>query len=255
MCLIFVAYRQCADYPLIVAANRDEYYRRPSAVAHFWDDAPKVLAGRDLKALGTWLGVTREGRFAAITNFRDPRRNRHNAPSRGRLVGDYLRGEASPSAYCKEISASGGAYNGFNLLLGDRDELWYCASEENVARALQPGLYGLSNRLLDTPWPKVVRGKETVRQLLASGGLSETDLLRMLVDRSCPPDELLPDTGVGLTWERTLAPIFITSDTYGTRSSTAILVSAEGRVKFTEHAFGQGPNKQSTQRFEFFLPR
>ncbi len=255
MCLIFVAYRQRADYPLIVAANRDEYYRRPSAVAHFWDDAPKVLAGRDLKALGTWLGVTREGRFAAITNFRAPRRNRDNAPSRGRLVGDYLRGQTSPGAYCKAISSSAGAYNGFNLLLGDRDELWYYENEANVARALQPGLYGLSNRLLDTPWPKVARGKEIFRRLLANGSLSETGLLRMLVDRSCPPDELLPDTGVGLTWERTLAPIFITSDTYGTRSSTAILVNAEGRLKFTEHTFGQEPSKQSTQRFEFFLTR
>lgn len=253
MCLIFVAYRQRADYPLIIAANRDEYYRRPSAAAHFWNDAPKVLAGRDLKAFGTWLGMTREGRFAAITNFRDPRRNREGASSRGQLVSDYLLSEVSPRAYCQAISSSVAAYNGFNLLLGDRRELWYYASEEDVARALEPGLYGLSNRLLDTPWPKVARGKETFRHLLANERLSEAGLLRMLADRTCPADEMLPDTGVGLTWERTLAPIFIRSDTYGTRSSTAILVTAEGRVQFTERSFGWEPNMHSTRRFEFCL--
>lgn len=253
MCLIFVAYRQRADYPLLVAANRDEYYRRPSAVAHFWKDAPQVLAGRDLKARGTWLGMTREGRFAAITNYRDPCRNRENALSRGRLVSDYLRGNRSPKSYCQTLSSSASGYNGFNLLFGDRDELWYYASEGDVARALKPGLYGLSNRLLDTPWPKVAQGKQTLRQLLVNGHLSAARLLSMLADRSCPPDELLPDTGVGLTWERRLAPIFIRSDTYGTRSSTAILVNSEGWVQFTERNFGSGPNEHSTQRFEFLL--
>jgi len=253
MCLIFVAYRQRADYPLVIAANRDEFYRRPSATAHHWNDAPQVLAGRDLQALGTWLGITREGRFAAITNFRDPRRNRDAAPSRGQLVRDYLCGDISPQAYCQAISSSAAAHNGFNLLLGDRHEFWYFASEGDRARALKPGLYGLSNRLLDTPWPKVVRGKEIFRRLLTNERLEETALLRMLADRTCPPDEMLPDTGVGLPWERTLAPIFIHSDHYGTRSSTAILVTAEGRVQFTERNFAQGPNEHTTQQFEFSL--
>jgi uncharacterized protein with NRDE domain len=253
MCLIFVAYRQRADYPLIIAANRDEYYWRPSAAAHFWRDAPKVLAGRDLEALGTWLGITREGRFAAITNFRDPCRNRKRAVSRGQLVRDYLLSDVPPQAYCQAISSRAAAYNGFNLLLGDQLELWYYASQGNVARGLDPGLYGLSNRLLDTPWPKVARGKETFRHLLGNDRLSETGLLRMLADRTCPPDELLPDTGIGLTWERTLGPIFIRSDTYGTRSSTVILVTTEGRVHFTERNFGREQNGHSTRRFEFSL--
>nr|MBS0022097.1 NRDE family protein [Gammaproteobacteria bacterium] len=253
MCLIFVAYRHRADYPLIIAANRDEFYRRPSAAAHHWNEAPTVLAGRDLKACGTWLGITREGRFAAITNFRDPRRNRDAAPSRGQLVRDYLCGDTSPQAYCQAISSSAAAYNGFNLLLGNRRELWYYSSEGDGARALEAGLYGLSNCLLDTPWPKVVRGKELFRRLLTQERLSETAFLHMLADRTCPPDELLPDTGVGLPWERTLAPIFIRSDHYGTRSSTVLLVTAEGRVQFTERNFVQGPNEHATQRFEFSL--
>ncbi|MGC1954933.1 MAG: NRDE family protein [Gammaproteobacteria bacterium] len=253
MCLIFVAYRQRADYPLIIAANRDEFYRRPSAAAHHWNEAPTVLAGRDLKARGTWLGITRAGRFAAITNFRDPRRNRDSAPSRGQLVRDYLCGDLSPQAYCQAISSSAAAYNGFNLLLGNRRELWYYASQGDRARALEAGLYGLSNCLLDTPWPKVVRGKELFRRLLTQERLSETALLHMLADRTCPPDELLPDTGVGLPWERTLAPIFIRSDHYGTRSSTVLLVTAEGRVQFSERNFVQGSNEHATQRYEFSL--
>lgn len=254
MCLIFIAYRQRPDYPLIIAANRDEDYERPSAAAHYWYDAPKVLAGRDLKAFGTWLGITREGRFAAVTNFRDPRRIRDRSPSRGRLVSDYLRGDASPRVYCQEISASAADYNGFNLLLGDRRELWYYPSEGDRARAIEPGLYGLSNCLLDTPWPKLTRGKEAFCRLLADNHVSETGLLHLLADCTCPPDDRLPDTGVGLTWERILAPIFIRSERYGTRSSTAILVNVEGRVQFTERSFAPGANEPATQRFDFFLP-
>ncbi|MGF1612693.1 MAG: NRDE family protein [Gammaproteobacteria bacterium] len=255
MCLIFVAYRQRADYPFLVAANRDEYYRRASAAAHFWADAPQVLAGRDLEAFGTWLGVTRKGRFAAVTNFRDPDRNRVGALSRGQLVRDYLCGEVSPRAYCQAISARATLYNGFNLLVGDRHELWYYASEGVGARRLRPGLYGLSNHLLDTPWPKVVRGKAEFRRILANGSLSDRDLLRLLADRTRPPDDQLPDTGVGVVWERLLSPIFIGTDTYGTRSSTAILVTAQDRVQFTELSFARATDERSIQRLEFSLSR
>ena len=253
MCLIFIAYRQHLRYPLILAANRDEYYARPTASAHFWTDAPQVLAGRDRKGQGTWLGITRTGRFAAVTNFRAPGVNREGALSRGRLVSKYLQGQHSAYDYCRALGSRFQDYNGFNLLVGDLQQLCYCGSEEPTANRLEPGLYGLSNHLLDTPWPKIRRGKQVFRELLANDDLASEDLLQLLADRVRLPDEELPHTGVGLEWERVLAPIFITSERYGTRSSTALLVSARGQVQFVERTFDPSLGGPSTKRFDFFL--
>ncbi len=237
MCLILFAYGIHPRYRLILAANRDEFYARPSAAAAFWDDAPNLLAGRDLQDGGTWLGITRRGRFAALTNYRDPASLRAEAPSRGRLVGDYLRGRAAPADYLDEIRSGAHAYNGFNLLVGDAHSLhWFSNRGRSVS--LSPGLYGLSNHLLDTPWPKVERGKAGLAALLDRGGDPEAeDMLTLLADRTRPADADLPDTGVGLEWERVLSSIFITSPVYGTRSSTVLKVGRNGDVAFWERNY------------------
>lgn len=235
MCLILVAYRCHPGYRLLVAANRDEFYDRPATPLAFWDDAPQVMAGRDLKAGGTWLGITRTGRFAALTNYRDPTRQAPNAPSRGRLVGDYLQSDEPARAYLDRLIQDADAYNGFNLLLGDAEGLFYYANYAGPARALEPGLYGLSNHFLDTPWPKVERSRAALRQLLnRHTDLAPDELLQLLEDRTSAPDAELPHTGVSLEWERWLSPIFITAPGYGTRASTVLLARDCGNTRMIE---------------------
>ncbi len=226
MCLILIAYRSHPRYPLLVAANRDEFYDRPTAPLAFWDDIPQVLAGRDLRQGGTWMGVARTGRFAAITNYRDPTQVLPSAPSRGQLVSDYLCGAESAYVYLNRLVPKARDYNGFNLVLGDADGLFYYSNRADQWRTLAPGLYGLSNHLLDTPWPKLERGRNALRNLLdRQVDLVPDELLELLMDRTPVPDSDLPHTGVSLVWERWLSPIFIDAPGYGTRSSTALLVS------------------------------
>jgi uncharacterized protein with NRDE domain len=234
MCLIAFAYRQHPAWQLILAANRDEFYARPTASMAYWEDAPEVLAGRDLVGGGTWLGITRSGRFAAVTNYRDPGGLREDAPSRGLLVADFLRGTEKPQAYLEILRTGADRYNGFSLLVGDSHGLYYFSNRENAVRELHPGIYGLSNHLLDTPWPKVLRVKRALRQLIEANAVETQRILEILADPLRPSDEDLPDTGVGLTWERLLSPVFISSEHYGTRSSTALLISHDGRVSLTE---------------------
>lgn len=253
MCLIFLAHRTHPRYPLIIAANRDEFYGRPTAGACFWSEAPQVLAGRDLKAGGTWLGITRKGHFAAVTNVRAPASQRAGGVSRGRLVGEYLTQGACPGGYCHMLLPNLDKYNGFNLIVGDQQRLFYLSSHLDELHELSPGIYGLSNHRLDTPWPKVHKGKGMFERILERPLLSADDLLRLLMDRKCPPDELLPDTGVGLRWERVLAPIFITSEFYGTRASTALLVTNDGRVTFVERRYVLDKGHPRTSRFDFSL--
>jgi len=251
MCLILFAWKMHETYPLILAANRDEFYERPSAPAAFWADAPDLLAGRDLKAGGTWLGITRNGRLAAITNYRDPASLKKEAPSRGHLVSDYLRGRESPDEYLQRLDPRAGRYNGFSLLVGDRSELFYYSNRGEASR-LAPGIHGMSNHLLDTPWPKVNRGKQTLERLLAGDrNPSPEALLDLLASRSRPPDDQLPDTGVGLEWERILSPLFIESPTYGTRCSTVLLIDRQGVVTFVERVFNGGSEPRVTSRFDF----
>lgn len=235
MCLILIAYRSCPRFPLLVAANRDEFYDRPTAPLAFWDDSPHVLAGRDLLQGGSWMGVTRTGRFAAITNYRDPRWVLPGAPSRGQLVSDYLCGSEPARAYLDRLMLKAGHYNGFNLVLGDAEGLFYYSNRSDQWRALTPGLYGLSNHLLDTPWPKLERGRDALRKLLDRPiAPAPDDLLGLLTDRTPAPDRDLPDTGMPLAWERWLSPIFIEAPGYGTRSSTALLVKEGGQVCMVE---------------------
>ncbi len=254
MCLIFVAYKYKSPYNLVIAANRDEFYERPSAAAEFWKETPSVLGGKDLMAGGTWLGITKAGRFAAITNYRDPGFYRHEAPSRGHLVSSFLKGEEAPGEYVRKIAPGADEYNGFSLFVGDRSSMYYLSNRGSGPQGLSPGLYGLSNHLLDTPWPKVERGKKALEALLAdSDPLREEALFDILADRSRPPDELLPSTGMSLEWERILAAPFIVSPVYGTRSSTVILVNRDGKVTFVEKVFNSNPDPQDLRRFEYML--
>ncbi len=251
MCLILFAWKMHAAYPLVLAANRDEFYERPSAPAAFWADTPDILAGRDLKAGGTWLGITRDGRLAAITNYRDPASLKDGAPSRGELVSDYLRSRESPEGCVKRLAPRAGGYNGFSLLIGDRSALFYYSNRGESVR-LTPGIHGMSNHLLDTPWPKVDWGKQALERLLAGDQHPSPEaLLDLLASRSRPTDDRLPDTGVGLEWERVLSPLFIESPAYGTRCSTVVLIDRQGAVTFVERVFNGGSEPWLTSRFDF----
>ena len=236
MCLILFAYHHHPHYPLILAANRDEFYDRPTQPLDFWPDRPGIAAGRDLKRMGTWLGINRHGRLAAVTNYREAGVQRPEARSRGRLVADFLAGNSAVTGYLDRLHAGGHQYNGFNLIVGDARELYYFSNRGGKPSAVQPGIHGLSNHLLDTCWPKVRDGKSRMAAVLAE---NETDihrqrLLEALEDQCIPPEDQLPHTGVGKEWERMLAPIFITSTAYGTRCSSLLTIDIQGEVDFTE---------------------
>lgn len=261
MCLILFLYDIHKDYRLILGANRDEFYERPTAPLGFWDDHPNIpanipaniLAGRDRKGGGTWMGVSRKGRFAALTNYRDPASLRSDAPSRGEIVSGFLLSPLSPEAYLADLHTAGKAYNGFNLIAGDHKELYYYSNREGEIRRLEPGLYGLSNRFLDTPWPKVQKGKAGLSELLPKTHIDPEDIFRLLKDCSVPPDALLPDTGMGLEWERILSPVFIRSPSYGTRSSSVLLMDYGGWISFYERTFIGRSGKETEEDRHFTI--
>jgi len=249
MCLILFSYENHPQYRLILAANRDEFYERPTAPLAAWDSAPEIFAGRDLRGQGTWLGITRSGRFAAITNYRDPASVLKDAPSRGLLISNFLKGNEPAESYLTGLEKLAAKYNGYNLLAGDPSGLWYYSNRGHDINKLSPGLYGLSNHLLDTQWPKVAKGKSGLKKLLATGKEIHTDgIFDLLADRTIAADHRLPHTGVDLEWERTLSALFITSDNYGTRSSSIILIKRTGEVTFLEHTFNSGQANKSTQQ-------
>lgn len=233
MCLILLAWRAHPRYPLVVAANRDEFLARPAAPAHWWSDAPDLLAGRDLEAGGTWMGVSRSGRFAALTNYRDPTAHRPGAPSRGQLVRDCLAGSEDAEAALQAVAKVSARYAGFNLFACDGETLAIHESTTDAVRTLPPGVYGLSNHVLDTPWPKVRRAK--ARFAVALDTLPDaTAFLALLRDAEPARDADLPRTGVDLDWERWLSPAFIRAPGYGTRCSTLILFDATGQAQLQE---------------------
>jgi uncharacterized protein with NRDE domain len=252
MCLILLALQSHPKYTLILAANRDEFYDRPTAQAGFWGEAPELLAGKDLKAGGTWLGVTRRGRIAAVTNYRDPASNKEDAPSRGKLVTDFLLNPHPPEAYLGQLMSGADRYNGFNILFGEKGGLIWFSNRGEAPRHLAPGIYGVSNRLLDTPWPKIERGKKGLRRWLSeTNALNPEALFRLLNDHEIADDQNLPDTGVGLERERMLSPIFITSPIYGTRSSTLLFMDSEDQVTFIERTFHPGRRQTDTVTYTF----
>ncbi len=256
MCLFFCAFDIHPVYRIIIAANRDEFYDRPSRPVSFWPEAPGLLAGKDLQGGGTWLGITRSGRFAATTNYRDPRSHRNEAPSRGLLLTDYLLGSDTPVDYLEKVRRKSVQYNGFNLIVGSTRELYYYSNRNGQVVSLAQGLYGLSNHLLDTSWPKVAQGKKAFGDIVSRKGEPDPEaFFGVLSDRTIMEDCLLPDTGIGLEWERILSARFITSPVYGTRSATLLFVDRQDRVVFLERNFDSNPNAGETTRFEFTVTR
>ena len=256
MCLIIFAYDVHPSYKLVLAANRDEFYDRPSASADFWKDCPDLLAGRDLKGKGTWLGVTRQGKFAAITNYRDPASFMFDAKSRGKLVKDFLGSKNNAEEFIKKISRQDAKYNGYNLILQDSGGFYYYSNRGGEKQKITAGIHGLSNHLLNTPWPKVVRGKKLMKEALKSKRAAmEEALFALLSDRRFPPPEKLPSTGVDKEWEKVLSPIFIKSPHYGTRSSTVLLIGKNRRVTFIEKNYDGGDEPWLVNRFNFILDK
>lgn len=238
MCLLFVAYNLSSRYRFVIAANRDEFFDRPTAPLDYLDGKKSILGGRDLQGGGTWLGVSRDLRFGAITNYRDTIAVKSDAPSRGEIVYNYLGGQKTGSDYLKDLSHKANCYAGFNVVFGDRRGLFYYSNKSGDVRQLGEGFYGLSNHLLDTPWPKVTRGKYFLQPCMVTESPVDVErIFELLRDDAQPEDKVLPDTGVGLSLERLLAPIFICGEGYGTRSSAIITVTHEGEVHFSEKTY------------------
>lgn len=246
MCLLIVRHRTLARYPLLIAANRDEFHARPTEPMHHWPDAPHVLAGRDGAGRGTWLGITRSGRWAAITNVRAATGQKAHTRSRGELTASFLKGEIALAEHARAAHAEAELYEGFNLLLGDGTDVVYVSSATEP-RTLAPGDYLLSNATLDTPWPKV----ERLRSRLSNDDVADDEhaILDALRDGTIASDDALPDTGVGITLERFLSPVFIAGDVYGTRSSTILRVDAGRRLHAVERTYGPLGVVGGEQRF------
>jgi uncharacterized protein with NRDE domain len=256
VCLLFHCRDAHARYPFILLANRDEFYERPTRSAEFWADAPGVLAGRDLRRGGTWLGITRSGRWAALTNFREPSTAGFDR-SRGDIVRTYLTGEHGPREFAADLAEIAQEFDGFNLLFGDRGKSLWLSNRGEGLRSLESGVYGLSNHLLETPWPKVVAGKRNLAAQL-EGDLVTDRLFEPLTDRRVH-DKDLPDTGVDPALERMLSSAFISGPSYGTRSSTLIMVNPGGWVYFEERTYDNrtggpiGPDEYCSKTFQFGL--
>jgi uncharacterized protein with NRDE domain len=251
MCLIFLSINHHPAYKLVIAANRDEFYERETAPADFWQTHPNILGGRDLKAHGTWLAMTTAGKISLLTNYRDPANIDPLAPSRGKLVSDFLEFETPAAAYLQGLEKAGKSYNGFNLLAGTVDELLYYSNYAPDVRILSPGSYGLSNHLLDTPWPKVERGKKGFDLLLQKNNVKPEALFEFLYDDRAAPDDQLPDTGIGLERERALSSMFIKTPNYGSRCSTVIMVDHYNNVLFAERVYDLKTFEYSLRTYEF----
>ncbi len=251
MCLINFQLNDHPIYKLVMIANRDEFYMRPTESAHFWKDEPQVLAGRDLMQMGTWLGVNKAGRIAALTNFRDPSAPEANKISRGSIVRHFLSTEMDPRLFLENLIPED--YAGFNILAGDTNRLFYYNNLEAKTSEIESGIHGLSNHFLDTPWPKVVKGNMYLERYLSeTEEVSMNDLFEILQDAEESADIDLPNTGIGTEFERILSPMFIKTPEYGTRSSTVVLISHDDEISFAERVYNSG-NLQEDNRFKFFI--
>jgi uncharacterized protein with NRDE domain len=251
MCLILFAAGTDSRYRLVLAANRDEFLDRPSAPAAFWAEAPHLLAGRDLDKGGTWLGVSADGRWASVTNFREGVRPDPAARSRGLLTSDFLVGADEAESYARRVAAQAQGYAGFNLLVGDAAGVFYATNRPPLVQQVEPGVHGLSNHLLDTTWPKVRAGRARMAGLLRQDeDQMLAALFALLADRRHASDDDLPSTGVTLEWEQRLSASFVMADGYGTRASTVVLVRADGSIRFEEHSFGAGGTEIGRRTFE-----
>lgn len=251
MCLVNFHFQDHPFYKLIVVANRDEFYDRPTATAGFWEDYPNILGGRDLMHMGTWLGVTRDGRFAALTNYRDPNEVQGQF-SRGDIVCDFLANSVAPVDFIQKILNNKGSYGGYNIVVGDGNQLLHYNNVLDQMNKITPGTHSLSNHTLNTPWPKVAKGKKKLSEYVQShsGEVAIDSLFDIISDQTMADDLELPETGVGLEMERLLSPLFIKSPNYGTRSSTVLLIDKENHVTFVERTFKDG-EFQVENRFAF----
>ncbi len=236
MCLILFAIEQHPDFPFVVIANRDEFYARPTRSAHWWQDNPSIFAGRDLQAGGTWMGVDRRGRFAAVTNVREPGMRMDADKSRGELPSGFLDGSQSSEAYLQQIMVNREKYAGFNLLLADSSGYRFASNRSDSPGKIGPGVYGVSNGYFDEPWPKLSSGKLALQKSLLRGPTID-ELMAILLDRDQAADDLLPKTGVSAEFERLLSSRFIHSTEYGTRASSVLLFSNDDRIHFSEQNF------------------
>lgn len=249
MCILFIALNCHADYPLIIAANRDEFFGRPSRPMHYWDDQPQILAGRDLQAGGSWLGVNRHGSFAAVTNFRKPGGSRDDALSRGQLVSMWLNNRATRSSFLDHLQSRHQDYNPFNLVFGDPDEVLVWDHLRQSTHTLEPGFHSVSNGAIDQPWPKMARGVAELRRYIErSAEICDSELIKIMQDGTRAPLNQLPDTGVDQDTEQALSSIFIEGDRYGTRATTIVLFG-KSQIKVTEVNYLAGGKTGELQRF------
>ncbi|MEC9263376.1 MAG: NRDE family protein [Pseudomonadota bacterium] len=252
MCIIFVAVEQHKDYPLIIAANRDEFYQRPTQPSHWWDEPETILAGKDLQAGGSWMGVHRNGDIAALTNIRNPAREQPQARSRGELVVNYLSRTTSEAQFEQQLSKSREAYNGYNLLYGNVTRLQVYNNHTNRPTPLATGFHGLSNSALNTPWPKVRRGVTRLQEYISTATMLNKDaLFNLLQDNTPAAQHELPDTGVPLEWEQRLSSIFIASPEYGTRSSTLLMINQRCEVTWLELEYDHGKKVSPPREFQW----
>src|SRR5580704_7661841 len=252
MCLVLIAWRGDAKYPCVIAANRDELHARPTAAAHWWPSQPPILAGQDLLAGGTWLGMTRTGRFAALTNYRDPEQRRPGTPSRGTLVASILMSGDSLEQSLEHLRGVSADYNGFSLLFSDGERLAIYESARGSGRVLGPGIYGLSNHLLDTPWPKVQTAKSRLSRALSESATTDA-VLELLRDDEPAPDEQLPRTGLSLSWERLLSSAFVRAPDYGTRCSTVVRIDESRQACFDEWTWDAAGARTGAVSLQFEL--
>ena len=237
MCLIVFSYQKHERYKLILAGNRDEFYARPTKAAHFWDEHPDLLAGRDLQAGGTWMGIRKDGRFGALTNYRDPSIDKIDPPSRGDLVTNYLSSEINAKEYLGNLNAVASKYNGFNILLLDNRGMFHFSNLSPKISEIDAGIHGLSNALLNTPWPKLETAKSDLEAITSNANLNYEDLFEILKNDRTAEDDHLPKTGIPYEWEKAISSVFIKTESYGTRCSTLLLVDYNGEATFIERRY------------------
>ena len=253
MCILFIALNQHKDYPLIIAANRDEFHARPTAASEFWSSDNNLLAGRDLQANGSWMGVTRNGKIAALTNIRDPESMRTDVCSRGSLVTDWLMDKSiNQSHYLTQLKATRHHFNGYNLVFGHLTQLQVYNNFTNTSTLLDNGIYGLSNANIHTPWPKVNKGVESLKSYISGHNkIDEQQLFAILRDETKAHDDLLPQTGIDYEWEKQLSSIFIRTPEYGTRTSTLLLLNRDNEIMWYERTFNPSGQVEGTKQYRF----
>jgi len=249
MCLVVFAWKVHPEYRLVLAANRDEFHKRPARELHWWPDYPGLLAGRDLQAGGSWLAVSKAGRFATVTNYREQPGQRRGLRSRGEIVSNFVSSNAPLESFVSSLE--GDDYAGFSLLAADREELWYVSNRGDAALRLSPGVYGLSNATLDTPWTKLVRSRDALRALVNADAIDETALFRMMADRTPAANTDVEAGSLPFALARTLTAPHIVSAEYGTRCCTTLTWSQAEVISVSERRFDAAGNSSGDSRFRF----